>query len=172
MLITYSEQCCRPAPAPLPLNIKYCAVLYRVGVRSRAIAAREKRFNMCALLLLVRESEHEKELLLKSWVYSGANKKGTGKMMFFCARDLKRARLKKGYYVCLRSSRVSLKTQLFLKKELTPLIFQRIVHNLILYELTVSTGNLAISLLEETFISQLSSLMTFLNMLGSWVTKG
>ena len=38
---------------------------------------------------------------------------------------------------------------------------------------TVSTGNFAISLLEETlFISQLSSTVTFFYMLGSWVTKG
>ena len=55
----YSEQRCRPAPVPLPLYIKYCAVLYRVGARETtdrtssrnkvSLGVREKRFNVRAI---------------------------------------------------------------------------------------------------------------------------
>ena len=84
---------------------------------------------MRAHLPLVRESE-----------VRGANKKGTGKCV---------ARTKKGYYVCLRSSRVSLKTQLVFEKGLSLLTLCKNCTQPGTVQ-TVSAGNFRISLLEET----------------------
>ena len=132
---------------------------------SSCIGVREKWFNVRTLLPLVRESEHmqaRKKMGLRStwreqkrdWQVRGANKKG---LLFL-------SQIEQGE---------SFKLKRFWKGAHSAHFWMELCTTWYCTVWTVSSKNFAISLLEETlFIFQLSSPVTFFNMLGSWVTKG